>query len=351
MKKATVNVAASSVSLMDLSRDQLMLLALCTVAVAAVLVWLLGRRSGGGKGEDKSVGLRRAEANSSSGNLTAMDDDRVLNPLKFRAFKVVSSTQVSHNTKLIRFAIPGDRPLGLPIGRHIALRAEIDGNQVIRSYTPTSRSDTKGYFELLIKSYEYGKLSPHLHALKVGGTADVRGPVGRFRWEKNKYPVVGLIAGGTGLTPCLQVIRCILQGPEGEGDTTKFVLLFQNRTENDILLRRELEDLQSEFSSRLHVVFFLSNCADAAWGMSSSGGGVLAIGHPSASGSGKVQHVRGYIDTQAISTLLSPSGRGAGAGAGAGCSYVGLCGPSGFNEAMKGLLEAAGHNDESIHIF
>lgn len=333
-----------------------MLLALCTVVVSALLAWLLGRRNGGGKGEDKSVGLRRAEANSSSGNLTAMDDDRVLNPLKFRSFKVVSSTQVSQNTKLIRFAIPGDRPLGLPIGRHIALRAEIDGNQVIRSYTPTSRSDTKGYFELLIKSYEHGKLSPHLHALKVGGTADIRGPVGRFRWEKNKYPVVGLIAGGTGLTPCLQVIRCILEGPEGEEDTTKFVLLFQNRTENDILLRRELEDLQSKFSSRLHVVFFLSNCADASWGApsssSSSGGGsggVLAMGHPDASGSGKVQHVRGYIDAQAVGTLLSPSGRGSGSGP--GCAYVGLCGPSGFNEAMKGLVEAAGHNDESIHIF
>ena len=33
----------------------------------------------------------------------------------------------------------------------------------------------------------------------------VRGPVGHFKYTKNQYKRVGLIAGGTGLTPCLQV--------------------------------------------------------------------------------------------------------------------------------------------------
>ena len=38
-----------------------------------------------------------------------------------------------------------------------------------------------------------------------------------------------------------QVIRCLLEGPEGEGDATSLVLLFQNRTEEDVLLRDVLD--------------------------------------------------------------------------------------------------------------
>ena len=34
---------------------------------------------------------------------------------------------------------------------------------------------------------------------------EVRGPVGRFKYTKNAYKKMGFVAGGTGLTPCLQV--------------------------------------------------------------------------------------------------------------------------------------------------
>ena len=48
------------------------------------------------------------------------------------------------------------------------------------------------------KSYEFGKLSTYLHSLKVGQGVEVRGPVGRFKYEKNSFRRIGLIAGGTG---------------------------------------------------------------------------------------------------------------------------------------------------------
>ena len=37
------------------------------------------------------------------------------------------------------------------------------------------------------------------------------------------------------------MIRCLLEGPEGKGDTTSLVLFFQNRTEEDVLLRDVLD--------------------------------------------------------------------------------------------------------------
>jgi cytochrome-b5 reductase len=51
-----------------------------------------------------------------------------------------------------RFALPHPADiLGLPIGQHISVSAEIDGKTITRSYTPTSSDDDLGHFDLLIK--------------------------------------------------------------------------------------------------------------------------------------------------------------------------------------------------------
>jgi cytochrome-b5 reductase len=56
------------------------------------------------------------------------------------------------NTCSYRFALPKeDDVLGLPIGQHISVSAEINGKDITRSYTPTSSDDDLGHFDLLIK--------------------------------------------------------------------------------------------------------------------------------------------------------------------------------------------------------
>lgn len=56
------------------------------------------------------------------------------------------------NSTSYRYSLPKPTDvLGLPIGQHISVQAEIDGKQVMRSYTPTSSDDDKGHFDLLIK--------------------------------------------------------------------------------------------------------------------------------------------------------------------------------------------------------
>jgi ferredoxin-NADP reductase len=44
-----------------------------------------------------------------------------------------------------------DSVLGLPIGQHVSVMAEINGKQISRSYTPTSSDDDRGHFDLLVK--------------------------------------------------------------------------------------------------------------------------------------------------------------------------------------------------------
>ena len=130
--------------------------------------------------------------------------------------------------------------------------------------------------------------------------------------------------GGTGLTPCLQVVRCILEGPEGEGDSTTFTLLFQNRTSDDILLRKELDALAMKYVNRFKVVYFLSN-PSGDWGNESAS-----------------TERKGYINTEAVKSLLGPDI----------CQFVGVCGPGSFTESMTKILSEVGHQGEAaVHVF
>lgn len=274
---------------------------------------------------DVSVGLKKEQAQTA--NSSSSNDEKVLSPSQFRSFKVLKVTKISHNTKLIRFEIHPEKTLGLTIGRHITLRAEIDGNKVMRAYTPTSKIDQKGFFDLLVKCYEFGKMSSYLNQVKVGQSVEVRGPVGRFQYQVNQYPLIGLIAAGTGITPCLQVIRSILFCPSYAEDTTKFILFYQNRTEEDILLVEELQELQKKFSHRLEIFYFLSNPNTTATSEN--------FGNK-----GNKYELRGYIGQELLKEYMSVDQ----------CPLVCLCGPSGFNDFIKELLLKLGH-DKSVFVW
>lgn len=59
---------------------------------------------------------------------------------------------LSHDTRRFRFALPtNEHILGLPVGQHIYLNATINGQLVIRPYTPVTSDDDKGHFDLVIK--------------------------------------------------------------------------------------------------------------------------------------------------------------------------------------------------------
>ena len=54
--------------------------------------------------------------------------------------------------KFFRFSLPSENEvLGLPIGQHITLSAVINGELVVRSYTPISSDDDIGYVDLIVK--------------------------------------------------------------------------------------------------------------------------------------------------------------------------------------------------------
>ncbi|KAH7329194.1 nitrate reductase [Stachybotrys elegans] len=185
---------------------------------------------------------------------------KVLKPDVFQDFELKEKTVISHNVAIYRFKLPSSRHiLGLPIGQHISIGADLpqpDGStkEIVRSYTPISGDHQPGYFDLLIKSYPQGNISKHLASLIIGQAIRVRGPKGAFSYTPNMVRHFGMIAGGTGITPMLQVIRAIVRGRE-TGDVTKVDLIFANVTQQDILLKEDLDTLaKSDSDIRIHYV-------------------------------------------------------------------------------------------------
>ncbi|KAG2467790.1 NB5R1 reductase, partial [Polypterus senegalus] len=206
----------------------------------------------------------------------------LMDPAVKYLLRLIDKEVVNHNTRRFRFALPSPKHiLGLPVGKHVYLSARINGDLVVRPYTPVSSDDDLGFVDLVIKIYfknkhpsfpEGGKMSQYLESLKVGDMVDFRGPGGLLEYkgkgdfilqsdkklpgERRSVRSLGMIAGGTGITPMLQLIRAILKDPE---DKTHCSLLFANQTQNDILLRDELEELQVRHPNRFKLWFTVDN--------------------------------------------------------------------------------------------
>ncbi|XP_035497715.2 NADH-cytochrome b5 reductase 2 [Scophthalmus maximus] len=201
-------------------------------------------------------------------------------PMVKYSLPLVEKQEISHDTKRFRFGLPSAAHiLGLPVGQHVYLSAKVNGSLVVRAYTPVSSDEDQGYVDLVVKVYyknshpnfpDGGKLSQHLDNLAIGDGVDFRGPSGllvyrghgqfSIRLDKKsepkvrKFKHVGMIAGGTGITPMLQLVRRITSDP---ADGTRCSLIFANQTEKDILLREELQEAKKSHPDRLELWFTL----------------------------------------------------------------------------------------------
>lgn len=185
----------------------------------------------------------------------------------YQNFTLKEKNNTSHNVAIYRFSLPKPNDiLGLPIGQHMSLSAMLDvkdkeGNmkhqEVVRSYTPISSDEDLGFFDLMIKSYPTGNISKHMATLNIGDVMKVKGPKGAMVYTPNMVRHFGMIAGGTGITPMLQIIRAInrMRPKNGGKDKTKVDLIFANVNAEDILLKDQLDDVaKNDPDFRVHYV-------------------------------------------------------------------------------------------------
>lgn len=144
---------------------------------------------------------------------------------------------VTHDTKTFRFELPADTTLDMQPGDFLYVHATLDGKAVKRPYTPSSLPGTTGYFDLTVKRYGTGVVSKYLHDQRIGDIVLMSGPNPGGHWTDGMAKRVGFVAGGTGITPMISVIRWIL----AKKIDAELFLLFANKTDSDIIFRQEWE--------------------------------------------------------------------------------------------------------------
>ncbi len=141
-------------------------------------------------------------------------------------------------------------------GQHIAVRADIAGTDVRRTYSICADATTN-QLRIGVRRIEGGTFSSFATtSLKVGDQLEVTPPHGEFTIEPdvtntNHY---GAVAAGSGITPVISMIATVLAAEPH----SRFTLLFGNRSSASIMFLEELEGLKDRYPARLHLVHVLS---------------------------------------------------------------------------------------------
>jgi len=113
-------------------------------------------------------------------------------------------------------------------------------------------SAPSGGAELSFVIKELGDFTSHLDRIVAGDKAYVDGPHGTLTVEDRTEPGIAMIAGGVGVAPMLGILRemHLCQDPR------QAVLIYGNRTEEQIVFRKELNALSAvDGTEVVHVLY------------------------------------------------------------------------------------------------
>ena len=176
---------------------------------------------------------------------------------QFHPLKVVEIVPETAEANSIRFEIPPELrdEFAFKAGQHLTLRATIDGEEVRRNYSLcTAPADSD--WMVTVKRIGGGLFSNWVgDQLKPGDTVEVMVPHGSFTTDfdaaKSRH-LVG-IAGGSGITPVMSLIKTLLR----EEPQSRFTLLYGNRDSSAVIFLEALAGLKDKHLGRLEIYHFL----------------------------------------------------------------------------------------------
>lgn len=239
----------------------------------------------------------------------------LFHPLRVRSIQPDTAEAV-----IVSFDVPEElrAVFGFTQGQYLTLRKEIDGQDLRRSYSICAGVDD-GELRVGVRKVRGGVFSNWINeSLRPGDTISVMAPQGRFfvaiEPAAQRHHVG--IAGGSGITPILSIMKTVLaREPE-----SRFTLIYGNRSLRSTMFKEEIEDLKDRYMTRLvlhHV--FSDEHTDAPINM-------------------------GIMDRAKIGTFLEslvPA---------ASIDHAFVCGPFQMNDEAEAALLAAGVPEDRIHI-
>ncbi|MEL6667370.1 MAG: ferredoxin--NADP reductase [Bacteroidota bacterium] len=158
----------------------------------------------------------------------------------------------------LKFELPSDlrKSFSYQAGQYLTLRFILDGEDVRRAYSMSS-SPLDDELAVTVKRVSGGLVSNHIaDAVKSGSQVEVMPPQGRFLYEPKpeQNRDIYLIGAGSGITPLMSILRTALE----EEPLSKIYLLYGNKTEDSIIFKAALDELEQKFPDRLFVTHTLS---------------------------------------------------------------------------------------------
>jgi len=137
-------------------------------------------------------------------------------------------------------------------GQNITIRSSVGGEEIRRSYSICS-SPQENELRVAIKKLEGGRFSEYAHSqLKPAMILDVLAPTGNFvfhlRPSNKKYYLA--FAAGSGITPVISLLKTILL----EEPSSRFTLVYGNRSRNAMIFREELMALKNAYPDRFQMI-------------------------------------------------------------------------------------------------
>lgn len=139
-------------------------------------------------------------------------------------------------------------------GQFFTLILTINGEKVRRSYSASSHSD-ENEIVLTIKRVEGGLVSNYIpEHIKAGDFVEVMSATGVFCSDKNTQTKIALIGGGSGITPIFSLLKDYLK----RSDVASILLMDCNRSEEEIIFKKQIDQLAGQYNDKFKVVHFLS---------------------------------------------------------------------------------------------
>jgi ferredoxin-NADP reductase len=222
--------------------------------------------------------------------------------------QLVRTERQTQDCVSLRFRVAGREAFRGNPGQFLTFDWLIDGQRLVRSYSISSSPTRAGFVEITVKKNPQGRVSAFLNErIPANLTVEARGPSGRFCFNENEHKRIVLLAGGSGITPMISMLRydlCL---------DTKVILFYSVRTQRDIIFERELERLV-QCLPNFHRVIVVTK-AESGW-------------------SGRTGRLTREMITEELAEIKEQA--------------FFLCGPAAFMDHVNGILLSLGVDPQRI---
>lgn len=177
---------------------------------------------------------------------------------QFHWLKIAKKEELTKNTFSLEFEIPENLKeyFKFEAGQFVSVKFQSHGQDIIHDYSMTSAPyEKKISLGIKVNSPE-GATSQLFNNYTIGDELLVSEPSGRFTLvsKPSEFRTIVAFAAGIGITPILSHFKQILHNEH----RTRLFLFFGNKSSDELIYRKELDNLARNCGERLQIFYFFS---------------------------------------------------------------------------------------------